>query len=122
MRQNGFTLMELMVVLVIVGLLATVAVPSYLGQMREGRRAEAKTELMRLAQAQEKWRTANTTYGNGSQVPPATLSYYSVVISGNTATAYTLTATPSGDQANDTCGALTLTQTGTLTAAGCSDP
>jgi type IV pilus assembly protein PilE len=121
-RQDGFTLMELMVTLVIISLLATIAIPFYLSQMREGRRAEAKTELMRLAQEQEKWRTTHTTYGTSGDIPPATLSYYSVAISNNGASTYTLTATPTGDQANDSCGALSITQTGNLTAASCSDP
>ena len=62
-RQGGFTLIELMIVLVIVGILAAVALPSFRDQIRKSRRADAIAELGRLQLAQERWRADRASYG-----------------------------------------------------------
>lgn len=124
-RSCGFTLIELMIVVAIVAVLAMIALPTYQSSVLKGRRSEAVSALSAVQQAQERWRANNATYaGNGvlTTASPAGLGltsatpngYYAVVISGNTATAYTVTATAQGGQTADkasgvVCSALTVT-------------
>ena len=111
---GGFTLIELMVVIALVAVLLAVAFPSYLGSVRKGRRAEGIAALTTLQQAQERFRGNNTTYGNlNAPADVATLpnaasfassanQRYTLAVSGNSPTGYTLTATAAGAQADDT--------------------
>lgn len=129
MRQrtaSGFTLIELMVVLAIVAIIAAIAYPSYLEQVRKGRRAEASRFVGELQLQLERWRAENPCYGTSGgacptftasgtypTAPNATLSpYYTIVIASATPTAYSVTATPTGVQDGDRCGVLTATQGG----------
>ncbi len=65
MKTNrGITLVELLVVIVIVGILAAVAIPTYTGYMQRGRRSDAKTALEQLRAAQEIWRAEKGSYSN----------------------------------------------------------
>ncbi|HEY3646159.1 MAG TPA: type IV pilin protein [Gammaproteobacteria bacterium] len=135
-RQNGFTLIELMVVVAIVGIIAGIAYPSYLKSMQKGRRAEAKTELTRFAQALERCYSSNGTYQNtgcstvedssgnflsGLQSSPN--KYYNITASTLSPIAYKLTATAvsGGPQANDTgCTVMNLDNTGKRTSGSTS--
>ncbi|RZM02652.1 MAG: type IV pilin protein, partial [Variovorax sp.] len=63
-RQAGFTLIELMIVVAIVGILATIAYPSYRESVLKGRRAEARTALLELMQQQERYMTQRGAYLN----------------------------------------------------------
>ncbi len=122
-KNKGMTLIELMVVVAIIGILAGIAYPSYQESVRKSRRAEAHTDLFGLQLAMEKARgncaTYATSIGTGGcaskQVAyTANSSYYSLSISGATASAYTLTATATGNQASDTeCKTITLQRDGT---------
>lgn len=60
--KNGFTLIEAMVVVTIIGILAVLAIPSYQEYIRKGRRAEARTALTDLLQQQERYMTQRNTY------------------------------------------------------------
>jgi type IV pilus assembly protein PilE len=90
----GFTLIELLITMVIVGLLAFIAIPSFMNSIRKGRRAEAFVALGQIQQAQERYRANNATYA--SQLsdlpghPAATTSngYYSISLTNVTATTY----------------------------------
>ena len=131
---HGFTLIELMVVVAIVGILASVAYPSFMSQVRKSRRSDAVAAMSQFQQAQERWRANKPTYASQAQAtattnPPATTpptepglglsaatpgGYYTLAVSSNTATGYTLTASAvSGkSQASDTgCTPLTVVVT-----------
>lgn len=138
-KTRGFTLIELMIAVAIVGLLAAVAVPSYLSYVRQGKRAEAQGALVTFANAMEQWRLQNGSYcdaggtGGTSSCGAATndtgsptifsttvpinvastssAKTYDLTISAISATTYTLTATATGGQTDD--GNLVLTSTGT---------
>lgn len=130
-NTKGFTLIELMIGVAIVGILASVAVPSYLSFFRKGNRAEAQGALVTFANAMEQWRLQNGTYlgaaADGADTGSPTIfstvvpisgqstTTYNLTISAATATTYTLTATAVGSQAAD--GNLSLTSTGVKTCS-----
>lgn len=110
---KGFTLIELVIVLLIVGILIGIATPSYLTYMREGRRIDAVNSLLSISLAEERYRSNNSTYGTLAQVwagvTTSTQGYYTLSISNTSATAYTITATAVGNQANDSNGGTSCT-------------
>lgn len=124
-RQRGFTLIELMIVVLIIAVLATIALSGYQKQVRKSRRAEARQVISDLALKEEKYRSNYTTYGTVAQIGGAqTTSYYTVALTANsnTATDYTFTATPTGDQAKDRCGTMQWAMSSgviTKTPTGC---
>ena len=107
-----------MIVVVVVGILAAVAYPSYQDQVRKTRRADGKSALMNTAQALERCYTRFAAYNNagcGVAFPVTSPEgHYSITaVGGLTAAAYTLAAAPQGAQTADTdCGTLRLTSTG----------
>lgn len=122
-RSGGFTLIELMIVVVVIGILAAIAYPSYQEHVRKARRADAQTALLELAQFMERHYTANGKYLTAANAAPGlpfsaapkdgTTKYYDLSFSGApTASSYTLSAVPKGAMAGDTCGTLTLSNTG----------
>jgi type IV pilus assembly protein PilE len=123
-RQRGFTLIELMIAVAIVGILLAIAVPAYNEQTRRARRGTVKADMLETVQALERWNTANGTFVGFPTAaipsPDAGTPAYLIVPGGLTITGYTLTATPQGDQVDDACGTITLNQTGepTFSAAG----
>lgn len=123
-RNGGVTLLELMIVVVVIGILAAIAYPSYQEQVRKSRRAEGKAELLQTAQRFERCYTRFASYNAGGCDVGGDLPYDSpeefYVIDGVVAAStFTLSATPQGDQVNDAaCGTLTLTNTGVEGAAG----
>jgi len=125
--SRGMTLIELMIVIVIVAVLASIAVPSYRQYVLRSHRTEAKAALMNVAAAQEKFYLQNNTYtDNLSDAPPTGLGipgttehgYYTIAIdAGADATAFAVTATPAGGQAADThCASFSIDQAGVKTA------
>lgn len=120
-QHQGFTLIELMIVVAIVGILAAVAYPSYAEYIRRGHRAEARAGLLQGAQWLERAATATGTYPLTAAFP-ATLQKvpndrYGIAAASN-GTTFTLTATPKGAQTGDKCGNYTLTNTGLRGANG----
>ncbi len=127
---RGFTLIEMMITVAIIGILASIAYPSYNEYVLKSRRAAAQADLTELSQWLERQFTANMSYlvNNAaptlpfSQSPRSGTAYYTISFKGNvTNQNYELLAKPTGAQAKDSCGDLTLTRSGAKTAAktGC---
>lgn len=125
-KQKGFSLMELMIAVAVVGILASIAYPSYLDYVRKANRGEAQGSILELAQWMERQFTVNGTYRPGGANPtlPFTTSpkeggttTYNFTVT-TTANTFTLTGTAAGDQANDDCGNISVTQTGARSSTG----
>lgn len=123
-NNKGFTLLELIIVMFIISILASIAIPSYNSYILKSHRTEGINTLNSIQLEQEKYRSSNTTYGtlanvwNGVTATPN--NYYTLAITNPTATSYTVTATAQGNQANDaqngnSCSVLTLTVNGITT-------
>ena len=100
----------------IVAILASIALPSYQDSIRKSRRGQAKADLVELAQGLERFRSVNSTYAGyvlPFAVSPRTgTAHYNIAVAGLGVATFSLSAAPVGGQANDTCGTLTLIQTG----------
>lgn len=114
-RRHGFTLIEVMVTVIIVGIIAAIAIPSYIDQVRKGRRADAFDAMVLVQQQQERYRSQNLLYADQfEKLKAPSLSsggHYTLALSDVTGIGYTLKATPSagGRQAGDTaCAELKL--------------
>ena len=127
---SGFTLVELMIVVAIIGVLAAVAIPAYQQSVRNGGRAEAKSLLLQVAANQERFYSDNNSYSANANplVTPvvATLTsetgLYRVAVAacagGAITNCFIATATPQGNQTADSCTTLTVTNTGLKGATG----
>ena len=121
-RLHGFTLIELMIVVTVIGILAAIAYPSYQDYIRRARRIEAQSVMMDIQLMQEKYRINHVSYGGLADLGTFPSDYYSFAISGNTVSAYTITATAKSgtSQASDSgCTSMTLNQASTKTPDGC---
>jgi type IV pilus assembly protein PilE len=134
LRTAGFTLIELMIVVVVVAILLIVAVPTYLSQMRESRRTEARNYLVELASREERYYATQNAYtstasnlgyaGFGSGNPVGSGYYYistpSVPDPNNTSQpSYSLTALPvtgKGQDKDTYCASFTVESNGKRTA------
>jgi type IV pilus assembly protein PilE len=122
MKQRGFTLIEIMVVVMVMAVLASIALPSYQEQVRKGRRADALAAMNETAQALERFYTLNNTYtgytlrATEQQSPrQGDVVFYRIAMRvTDGGVGYAITATP---QQEDRCGTLTLNSQGVRAAA-----
>jgi type IV pilus assembly protein PilE len=130
-KQRGLTLVELMVVVAVMAIIATVAYPLYTAQVQKTRRADAKVALQAVALAQERFYTINGSYAtavNALSIDPAVpdsvwqsnqseQGYYAIGLANGTNQDFTLTATAGGAQADDgDCAQFTINHQGVKTA------
>ena len=129
-RNKGFTIIELMIVLVIVAILLTIAYPSYVQYVRKANRGDAQQLLMNWAVNQEIWRSNNTEYAGTDDIPAPTHDKFDFDVDNVSATTYTLEAVASTtDQLKDKsrdgtpCGTaaspMTINQSGVKEPAAC---
>jgi type IV pilus assembly protein PilE len=134
-RQSGMTLIELMIVVGVLAILASIAVPSYQTYVMKARRADARAALTTAAQMLERYSTENPTTGYSTAKLSNTAGpnvvyrgssenqHYNIgfvtaaadtafIVSPVTASAYLMKAIPVGPQAADPCGSFTLRQDG----------
>jgi type IV pilus assembly protein PilE len=129
-RRRGFTLIEVMVVVVVIALLATVALPSYQSSVRKARRSDARSSLVTVAQLMERYSTEHAGAGYStatiSDVPGPTVvtkpasdnGYYQLSLANLAAGTFTLRAAPQGRQAVDGCGTFTIDERGVRGVTG----
>jgi len=127
----GFTLIELMLVVAVVAILASIAYPTYNDSVRKSRRGQAKADLVVLAQRAERYYTLNNSYaGFWASVASAdkrspregTVAYTLARADDASLNEFVLSATPVGDQAADTaCGTLSINQAGVRARSGRGD-
>jgi len=132
-RARGFTLIEVMIVVVIISILATLALTSYGSYIRKARRADAKADLLELAQLIERNYTESNSFAVDALNNAYALEYNASPQTGGqvfytlqfpvgtppTATTYTIEAVPVGSQTNDVrCMTLRINQTGAKTTSG----
>jgi type IV pilus assembly protein PilE len=123
-RPSGFTLIELMITVAIAAILMAIALPSYQEYVRRSTRTEAQAFLISVAARQQQYlldtRAFAGTLGDiGIPVPTKVAANYTLTLEVGTALppTYTLTAEPTGNQATEKCGTMTLNQAGAKTAA-----
>jgi type IV pilus assembly protein PilE len=126
----GVTLLELMIVVLVIGVLGVIALPSYRQFVMRSQRTEAKSALLQLQANQERFYLTNRTYSGN----PAVLGFptgntergmYTITVAGADAVGYTATATPRAgnnpDMTADVCTSFSITAQGVRTAVPSSD-
>ena len=116
-KEKGFSLIELMIVVAIVGILAAIALPSYQQYVYASRRAQVLSDILGIQLNQEKFRSNSPAYGNLATVWGGVATtdggFYTLAITNTGVTTYTVIAQAQGGQVNDqeqgtNCGTLTL--------------
>lgn len=129
-QHNGYTLVEILVTVAIVGVITAIALPAYQDSTLRAARAEGKSALLEVSADQERFYSANNTYSTNAQPlanPPQAVrasrdGHYQIAVAacadGTIANCFVATATPQGGQTDDECTTLTLSNTGVRGATG----
>jgi type IV pilus assembly protein PilE len=128
--SRGFTLIELIIAVAIGGILVALALPSFLGSIKKGRRSEAVSSLTNLQQEQERWRSNNQTYTESlanlrMTSPSSPGQYYTLAVTAGTATATGYEAVADGSSSTQSsdgeCAKLAVkVDRSSITYASCS--
>ena len=120
---KGFTLIEVLVAMTCVGVLATVAWPSYQTLMWRSQRAQARTALLQAAHWLERAASTNGSYPASTDIPASVLQVegqrYQLQVT-SSPQSYSLSALPLGSQSADACGTLTFNHLGVRGVQGAS--
>ena len=123
-QAKGFTLIELMIAVAIIGVLVAIAYPSYTNSLIKGSRAAAKSYLLEIAQKQQQFLLDNRTYGTDAEIkalvpaPKEFSNYYTLAITQDAGPPpeFQARATPKGGTRQATDGWLQIDQTGAKTS------
>ena len=123
-KSKGFTLIELMIVVAIIGIIAGIGYPSYTEYVKKSRRADGHLALLNSVQSMERCKTTQFSYANctlSGSLSTSPEGFYTLAIAtGTTASSFTIEATAQNTQANDTgCVTLTINELGERTPAEC---
>jgi type IV pilus assembly protein PilE len=124
-KTRGFTLLELMIVVVIISILAAIAIPAYGRYAYRAHRVDGQELLLRLANAQERYYSTNNKYGSLTDVgftnANSEKGYYNATVTvsanpaGSASQAFVAVAAPVGAQVRDVCGNLAIDNAGVKT-------
>jgi len=128
-RTKGFTLIEVMMVVAILGIIVAFGYPSYQEQVRKSRRAEGMAELLEMADRLERRYSDQGTYGGinadalygistADNTRPTTNGHYKLDIVSADNVQFTISAAPQGPQTKDKCGTFTMDSHGVKTVSG----
>ena len=128
-RTRGFTLIEMMIVVAVLGIIVALGYPSYQEQVRKARRAEGMGELLEMADRLERRYSDQGTYAGinadalygistADNTRPTTNGHYKLSIDSADTVQFTISAAPQGPQTKDKCGTFTMSSQGVKTVSG----
>ncbi len=128
-RKRGFTLIEIMIVVAIIGILSAIAFPAYQQYVRKSRRVDAKNAVLDMAAREERYFATNNKYSikgtdfgfstdTAIAVTTGSKSYYALTITQTATSDFTVTAAPTGTQTADTCNSYIINSLGVQSNSG----